>query len=119
MIKGSCGFKDGSLSLEVSTLPSLVDVHGSSAGGDMMCFFCHVISHEHLIEGSCEFIGGSSLQYVTSPDKFCDHKHCDSGDMFLICHVTSREHMFKGLCEFMGEAPHGESIPCHVWWPLV
>ena len=25
------------------------------------------------------------------PDKSCDHKHCDGGNiMFLICHVTSR-----------------------------
>ena len=30
------------------------------------------------------------------PNKFWDHKHCDSGDiMFLICH--------KRLCEFMCE----------------
>ena len=36
------------------------------------------------------------------PDKSFDHKHCESGDMFLICQVTSREHMFKELCEFMG-----------------
>ena len=26
------------------------------------------------------------------PDKSCDHKHCDSGDMFLVCHVASRKH---------------------------
>ena len=39
------------------------------------------------------------------PDKSCDHKHCDSGDMSLICHVTSQEHMFEGLCKFMGGSP--------------
>ena len=50
------------------------------------------------------------------PGKSCDHKHCDSGDIvFLICHVTHREHMLKRLCEFS----HGESPPCHVWYPLV
>ena len=39
------------------------------------------------------------------PDKFCDHKHCDSGNiMSSICHVTSNEHMFKGLCKFMGRS---------------
>ena len=27
---------------------------------------CHVTSHDHLIEGSCEFMGGSSLQYITT-----------------------------------------------------
>ena len=30
-----------------------------------MYLICHVTSHEHLIEGSCEFMGGSSLQYIT------------------------------------------------------
>ena len=36
------------------------------------------------------------------PDKSCDQKYCDSGDIiFSICHVAFREHMFKGLLEFM------------------
>ena len=40
------------------------------------------------------------------PDKFCDHKYYDNGDlMFLICHVTSSEHMFKVLYEFTGGSP--------------
>ena len=49
------------------------------------------------------------------PDKYCDHKQCDNGDIkFLICHVTSREHMFKRLREFMGGTPQGQSPTCHV-----
>ena len=39
------------------------------------------------------------------PDKSCDHKHCGTGDIFLICHVTSRDHMCKGLCEIMDGSP--------------
>ena len=40
------------------------------------------------------------------PDKFSDHRHCDSEDtMFLIYHETSRDHMFKGLCGFMSGSP--------------
>lgn len=40
---------------------------------------------------------------MSDPDKSCDHKNCDNGDiMFLICQVNSREHIFKGLCEFIG-----------------
>ena len=40
------------------------------------------------------------------PDKSCDHKYYDNGDlMFLICHVTSSEHMFKVLYEFIGGSP--------------
>ena len=30
------------------------------------------------------------------PNKFCDHKYCDSRDiLFLICNVNSRNHMFQ------------------------
>ena len=36
-------------------------------------------------------------------DKFGDHRHCDSGVLFLFfCHVTLHDHMFKMLCKFMG-----------------
>ena len=37
-------------------------VHESSAGGDVMYLIYHLTLHDHLIEGSCEFMGG----YVTS-----------------------------------------------------
>ena len=40
-----------------------------------------------------------------NPNKFCDHRHCNSEDMFLICHLTWPDHMFKGSCEFMGGSP--------------
>ena len=30
------------------------------------------------------------------PNKSYDHKHCDSGDIFLICQVISREKKSKG-----------------------
>ena len=45
-------------------------------------------------------IYGWELLAVCHHPKSRDHKHCDSGGMFLICHVSSREHILKGLCEF-------------------
>ena len=36
------------------------------------------------------------------PDKLCDHKHCDHGDMFLIYHPNYGELMFNKLREYMG-----------------
>ena len=82
MIKGSCDFKDGSLSLSV--LPSWVFVGLQQ------------------VESGSEFMGVNSFCYV---DKSCEHKHSDAGDMFLICHVIFCEHIFKCLCEFMGGSP--------------
>ena len=35
------------------------------------------------------------------PDIFGNHRHCDSGDKFLICHMTLPDQVFKGLSEFM------------------
>ena len=48
------------------------------------------------------------------PDKSCDHKHCDSGDKFLICYLTSCEHIFKGLYKFTEGNPSWwvSTLPC-------
>ena len=50
------------------------------------------------------------------PAKFDGHRHCGSGDMFLICHVTI---FLKGYVPLRVKFPHGKSPPCHVWHPLV
>ena len=101
MIKESCDFKDGSLSLSV--LPSWVFVGLQQVeSGDIMYLICHVTLHDHHIESGSEFMGVNSFCYV---DKSCEHKHSDAGDMFLICHVIFCEHIFKWLCEFMGGSP--------------
>ena len=39
-------------------------VQASSAGRDLMYVISHVTSHEHLIEGSCEYMVGSSLVVI-------------------------------------------------------
>ena len=43
----------------------LAGVHRSSAAGDIMYLICHLVSHDHLTEGSCGFMSGSSLQHGT------------------------------------------------------
>ena len=47
------------------SVPCLVCVHESSAGGDVMYVICHMTSQDHLIEKACEFTGGNSLRYIT------------------------------------------------------
>ena len=59
------------------------------------------------------------LLYVCShPVRFSSHKHCGSGDNFLIYNMTSRDHVFNGLnflilCHhfaiFCGHRPCGSS----------
>ena len=52
----------------------------------------HVTSPGHLIEGSCEFTGGSSLRYVTI---LINLVTVIIVIVEIFCHVASREHMFK------------------------
>ena len=55
-----------------------------------MCLIFLVISKDHLLERSFEFIGGSSFQYITTCNKFDDHRHYDRRDIIpLICHMTA------------------------------
>ena len=44
----------------------MVDVHGSSAGGDVMHLICRLNWHDHLIERWRDIMGGSSLCYATT-----------------------------------------------------
>ena len=52
--------------------------------------------------GVMRIYGWELLAICHHPDKFGDHGHCESGDMFLICYVTSSDQIFEGLCYFMG-----------------
>ena len=61
------------------------------------------LTQVYMSKGSYDFMGGSSLPYVTT---VCltvgDDRHCDSGDlMFLICHVTSPDHVLKDLGDYV------------------
>ena len=40
-----------------------------------MYLICHVTSKDHLMEGSCNHPA------CNHPDKFGDHRHCDSRDI--------------------------------------
>ena len=59
VIRRSYNFNGGSLFAYFA-------VHGSSTSGNIMYFIRHVISQEHLIEGSFKYAGGSSLDCVTT-----------------------------------------------------
>ena len=61
-----------------------------------------------------QIYGRELLTVCLHSDKFGDHRHGDSGGMFLICHVISHDHMFKGLCEIIEKDPHGKPPPYHV-----
>ena len=55
------------------------------------------------------------LAVCPHPEKFSDHRHCDSGDVFNL----PRDTCLKGYVKLWVKSPHGKSPPCHVWCPLV
>ena len=61
-----------------------------------MTLVCHVISQEHLIKGSCDFMDGtpSSLTVSHQPIKSDGNSHCGSGDV-LVAVETSRCYRFN------------------------
>ena len=43
-----------------------------------------------------------SLKASYHPVRFCGHRHCGSGDMFLVCHVVSQNHVIIWSFDFKG-----------------
>ena len=84
-----------------------------------MYIIAHAILHEHLLEGSCEFMVGSSLRCVTTLISPVTISTMTLEILFLIGHVTSQKHMFKGHVNLWVVTSHGESPSCLVWWLLV
>ena len=58
-----------------------------------MASVCHVISQDHVIKGSFDFMGGSLFVVDHHPAKFGRSSLCVSGDIILIYHVISQEYM--------------------------
>ena len=61
-----------------------------------MILVCHVVSQNHVIKESFDFIGkGIKISY--HPAKIGSHIHCDSWDMMILfCHVILEDHEIKG-----------------------
>ena len=93
--------------------------HSSSAKVDITYSICHVTSSDHMTKGLCDFTDGSSQQYITNL----------AGLVTIGIAIweikqfwfVSRPLMAKCLkshLKLWDEAPHGESPPYQVWWPL-
>ena len=59
-----------------------------------------------MIERVSDLMSGSCSLCVTTPPKSGDHRHCGSGDLFLISHVTSQNHIFKWQVGNFGSFGH-------------
>ena len=65
-----------------------------------------MISKDHVIKGSCDFIGNEPINVSYHPAKFGSHMHSGSGDtMVFVCHVNLQDHVKKALNGFMVSSP--------------
>ena len=52
--------------MKVSYHPANFGGHRQCGSGDIMVLVCHVISQDHLINGSYDFVGRSTSKQVTT-----------------------------------------------------
>ena len=45
--------------MKISYYPAKTDDHNHSGNEDIMVSVCYVISPNHVVKGSCDFMGGS------------------------------------------------------------
>ena len=70
-----------------------------------MILVCHVITQNHVIIWSCEFIDRSRSSH--HPVKFCDNRHFGSGNIVvLVRRMISQDHVIQDSCDFMGWTPY-------------
>ena len=83
----------------------MLGLHHSFASGDIRFLIYYVIPKDRMNKGSCLFWERAPGS-MSHPEKFEDHRHCDSGNLvLLICHMTSRDLMFNWFCYFIDGNP--------------
>ena len=71
---------------------------------------CHVTLQNYVIEGSCNFMSGSSSLHITILFA-AGHGPCDIKDIkLLVCHMILRDYVIKGSCDFMVRSPSWQVI---------
>ena len=68
-----------------------------------MILFCHVISQDHLIEGSCDFIGRTLLFEVKPLPSLVDKDIVVVETMLLVCLMISQVHETITYGNIMGK----------------
>ena len=86
------------------------------AGEDITDLACHVTLQNHVIKGSSNFMGGSSLWYITTLASLVAIGIVLI-EMFLVCYVIKQDHVIKGQVAITIRAPQDKSPPYQVWCP--
>ena len=79
---------------------------------------CHVASHDNLPEKSCKCLGGGPCS-MAPPWTIVTKNIVIVEIYFKLVLWPLLGTCLKGYMNLWVEAPHRESLPCHIWWPLV
>ena len=74
------------------------------AGEDITDLGCHVTLQNHVIKGSSNFMGGSSLWYITTLASLVAIGIVLI-EMFLVCYVIKQDHVIKGSGGYNNKSP--------------
>ena len=90
----------------VSYHPAKFGGNRHSHSGDIMVLACHMISQDHLIKASCDFISRSpSRQVIVLPSLVVISTVVEEIKWFLVFHVI------KGSCDLMDRNGHQGEFP--------
>ena len=87
--------------------------HWSSASRDIKYLICHMNLQNHVIEGSSNFMSGSSSWYISILPSVVALRIVVV-EMFLVCHMIKQDHIIKGPDDYKNRNPSPSS---HVSWP--
>ena len=88
----------------VQTLANLVTISICS-GEDVIVWFFHWISQDHVTKGSCHIICGRSSMKCPSFQVWWPIDRGSGVLTDLVCHMISQEHRMKGSHYFMSGSP--------------
>ena len=81
-------------------------------GVNITVLVCQVISEDHMMKGSCDFISKDPSRSV----KFGGHRYSDSGDiMIFVCHVLCKTTSSKCFMTLWLGASQGKLPPSQIW----
>ena len=85
---------EGSSSLHISILPNLVATE------------IRMISQDHVIIWSCNFMGSAPFKLSHHSARFCGNRRCGSRKVMIYgCHMISQDHLIQGSFDVMDGTP--------------
>ena len=96
----------GHKTMKRSYRPTMFGGHSHCSSEDIMILVCHVILLDHVIKGSCDFIGKNPSTYVIILlGLVAINTLIAEIKVALVCQVILQDHTIKGSFNLIGRSP--------------